>query len=44
MVGLARMLAIAGGLVLLAMVAMIVISIIGRALLFIGLKPITGDY
>jgi len=43
-VGLARMLAIAGGLVLLAMVAMIVISIIGRALLFIGLKPITGDY
>lgn len=43
-VGLARMLAIAGGVVLLAMVAMIVISIIGRALLSIGLRPITGDY
>ncbi|WP_297107550.1 TRAP transporter small permease [uncultured Devosia sp.] len=43
-VGLARALAIAGGLVLMAMVAMIVVSIIGRALLFIGLRPITGDY
>ncbi|QYO77219.1 TRAP transporter small permease [Devosia salina] len=43
-VGLAKWLAVAGGLVLMAMVAMIVVSIIGRALLSVGLKPITGDY
>lgn len=43
-VGLAMWLAIAGGLVLMAMVAMICISIVGRALLAFGLKPITGDY
>lgn len=43
-VGLARGLAVAGGLVLLAMVAMICVSIIGRALLAVGLRPITGDY
>ena len=43
-VGLAKWLAIAGGLVLMAMVAMICISIVGRALLAFGLKPITGDY
>ena len=43
-VGLARWLAVAGGLVLLAMVAMICVSIVGRALLAFGLKPITGDY
>ncbi|WP_338722071.1 TRAP transporter small permease [Devosia sp. XK-2] len=43
-VGLARSLAIAGGLVLMAMVGMIVISVIGRALLSAGLRPITGDY
>ena len=42
--GLAKLLAIAGGVVLLAMVAMICISIVGRALLAFGLKPITGDY
>ena len=43
-VGLARWLAVAGGLVLMAMVAMIVVSIVGRSLIAIGLKPITGDY
>lgn len=43
-VGLARWTAIAGGLVLIAMVVMSVVSIIGRALLWMGLKPITGDY
>lgn len=43
-VGLAKWLAVAGGLVLLAMVAMICVSIVGRALLAFGLKPITGDY
>jgi TRAP-type C4-dicarboxylate transport system permease small subunit len=36
--------AIAGGLVLMAMVAMVVVSIVGRALLSFGLRPITGDY
>lgn len=43
-VALAKWLAVAGGLVLMAMVAMIVVSIFGRALLAFGLKPITGDY
>jgi TRAP-type C4-dicarboxylate transport system permease small subunit len=42
--GLAKWLAVAGGLVLMAMVAMICISIVGRALLAFGLRPITGDY
>jgi len=42
--GLAKWLAVAGGLVLMAMVAMICVSIVGRALLAFGLKPITGDY
>ena len=43
-VGLAKGLALAGGVVLMAMVAMIVVSIVGRALLAVGLKPIMGDY
>lgn len=43
-VGLAKWLAVAGGLVLMAMVAMICVSIVGRALLAFGLRPITGDY
>lgn len=42
--GLARWTAVAGGLVLIAMVIMSVVSIIGRALLWMGLRPITGDY
>jgi TRAP-type C4-dicarboxylate transport system permease small subunit len=41
---LARYVAIAGGLVLVAMVVVIVSSVIGRALIWAGLKPITGDY
>ena len=36
--------ALAGGLVLLALVAMVCISIAGRALTGIGLRPIPGDY
>lgn len=36
--------AIAGGLVLLAMIAVVVISVIGRAFIWAGLKPIMGDY
>lgn len=42
--GLAKGLAVLGGLVLLAMTLMVVASIIGRALIPLGLKPITGDY
>lgn len=42
--GLARWMAIAGGLVLLAMIAVVVISVIGRAFIWAGLKPIMGDY
>ena len=43
-VGLAKGLAILGGLMLMAMVAMIVISVVGRALIWAGLGPILGDY
>lgn len=42
--GLAMALAIAGGMVLVAMVALVVVSIVGRALIFVGLRPVTGDY
>jgi TRAP-type C4-dicarboxylate transport system permease small subunit len=42
--GLAKYVAIAGGLAMIAIVVLIVISVIGRALLWAGLKPITGDY
>lgn len=42
--GLAKWLAVLGGVVLMAMVAMIVASVIGRALIWAGLKPILGDY
>lgn len=39
-----KWMAVAGGLVLLLMVGMIMVSVIGRALLWLGLRPITGDY
>lgn len=42
--GLAKALAIAGGVVLMAMVLLMMISIVGRALLSLGLRPVTGDY
>ena len=42
--GLAKLSAVLGGLVLVGMVLMVVVSIIGRALLWLGLKPISGDY
>ena len=42
--GLARWTAIIGGVVLLAMIAVVVVSVIGRALIWVGLKPILGDY
>ena len=42
--GLARWTAIIGGVVLLAMIAVVVVSVIGRALIWAGLKPILGDY
>lgn len=42
--GLARLTAYAGGLVLLALVVMTCISIVGRTLNEVGLKPIPGDF
>jgi TRAP-type C4-dicarboxylate transport system permease small subunit len=42
--GLARWLAIAGGLVLVAITVMTCVSIIGRALMGLGLGPVPGDY
>lgn len=42
--GLARWLAIAGGLVLVAITVMTCISIAGRALIGLGLGPVPGDY
>lgn len=42
--GLAKYVAIAGGAALVAIVAVILISVIGRSLIWAGLKPITGDY
>ena len=36
--------AIAGGIALLAMIAIVVVSVIGRTLIWAGLKPILGDY
>jgi TRAP-type C4-dicarboxylate transport system permease small subunit len=41
---LAKYVAIAGGLVLTTLVAVIVFSVIGRAFIWAGLSPITGDY
>lgn len=41
---LAKVMALAGGIALLALVAMIVVSVIGRALIWAGLKPVLGDY
>ena len=42
--GLARTVAVAGGIALLVLVAIVVISVIGRALIPFGLAPIPGDY
>jgi len=36
--------AIAGGLVLFAMIVVVVVSVVGRAFIWAGLKPIMGDY
>lgn len=41
---LARLVAIAGGVVLVVITATTVISIVGRGLIFAGLRPIPGDY
>lgn len=41
---LARLTAIAGGLVLTVLVGLIVVSVIGRALIWAGLGPVLGDY
>jgi TRAP-type C4-dicarboxylate transport system permease small subunit len=42
--GLARLIALAGGLVLVALVVMTCLSIIGRALIPVGLSPVKGDF
>ena len=42
--GLAKWMAIAGGLVLFAMIVVVVVSVVGRAFIWAGLKPIMGDY
>lgn len=41
---LAKVMALAGGIALLALVAMIVVSVIGRALIWADLKPMLDDY
>lgn len=41
---LARLMALLGGIVLIALVIMVVVSVIGRSLLWAGLRPIMGDY
>lgn len=41
---LARTLALAGGAALLFLIAMVVVSVVGRALIWAGLRPIYGDY
>ncbi|QPC86895.1 TRAP transporter small permease subunit [Mesorhizobium sp. NBSH29] len=42
--GLAKTLAVLGGIVLVAVTAMTVASITGRALIFMGLGPVPGDF
>lgn len=42
--GLAKWMAVAGGVVLVAVTIMMMLSIGGRALIWAGLKPIPGDY
>lgn len=42
--GLARSVAIAGGIVLIGIVVLIVVSVIGRAMTWAGLSPVLGDY
>ncbi len=42
--GLAKWMAIAGGVALLVMIAIVVISVIGRTFIWAGLRPILGDY
>lgn len=41
---LAKVMALAGGIALLALVAMVVISVVGRAFIWAGLRPVYGDY
>ncbi len=43
-VGLARTMAAMGGMMLIALIGLIVVSVAGRALLWLGLKPVRGDY
>jgi TRAP-type C4-dicarboxylate transport system permease small subunit len=43
-IALARGLAVLGGIALMVIVTVIVASVVGRALIWVGLRPITGDY
>lgn len=42
--GLSRLLAIIGGLVLIALVVIVTLSVTGRALISFGLRPVPGDF
>ncbi|WP_157016977.1 TRAP transporter small permease [Mesorhizobium xinjiangense] len=42
--GLARIMAILGGVVLAVLIVMTVVSITGRSLIFLGLAPVPGDF
>jgi TRAP-type C4-dicarboxylate transport system permease small subunit len=42
--GVAKWTAVAGGIVLLTMIGIVIASIIGRAFIWAGLRPVTGDY
>lgn len=42
--GLAKLMALAGGIVLIGLVLLVVVSVTGRALLWAGLRPVRGDY
>lgn len=43
-IALARGLAVLGGMALMVIVVIVVASVVGRALIWLGLRPITGDY
>lgn len=42
--GLAKWMAVAGGVALIAVIVIVIVSITGRALIWAGLRPIPGDY
>ncbi|WP_417579582.1 TRAP transporter small permease [Pelagibacterium sp.] len=42
--GLAKLMALVGGVVLIGLVLLVVVSVAGRALIWAGLRPVRGDY